>query len=348
MRALLAAMGCTLEGKSPSAMLGRQYRWRSDGPGPKRARRKRVRGVLSVIKSKGFYLAAAALVVISGCGHGRKSETFVVRLKAVPAPGHLVTTQDLDRSASIMRKRLQELGVPDGKVRIESRDVIAIQLPKGAATNIRFASKTALLEFYDFEAVLAGRSVAPGLSRLPIAKPSRTALVGKDRSTPPRTVVVSCKVADGNCLSVQQVPTSKGFYLFKNEPALTGADLDLSGTRADIDPQTNTPVVLIQFTNKGKKIFHDITRREAQRGALACQGARSQQDVLRCAQHFAIVLDHEIVSLPYIDFARNPDGIPGDNGAQIVLGHAGSLGEAKKLAQAVQTGALPVQFVRLP
>ena len=111
-----------------------------------------------------FCVAAAALVVISGCGHGKKSETFVVRLKAVPAPGHRVTTQDLDRSASVMRKRLRELGIPDGKVRIDSRDVIAIELPKGAATNIRFVSKPALLEFYDFEAVLAGRSVAPGPS----------------------------------------------------------------------------------------------------------------------------------------------------------------------------------------
>jgi preprotein translocase subunit SecD len=297
-----------------------------------------------------FFLcvAAAALVVISGCGHGKKSETLVVRLKAVPAPGHRVTTQDLDRSASIMRKRLRELGVSDGKVRIDSRDVIAIELPKGAATNIRFAAKTALLEFYDFEAVLAGPSVAPGLLRLPIAKTSLTALLGKDRAAPPGNVVVSCKAADGTCLSVQQVTTGKAFYLFKNEPVLTGAELDLSGTRADIDPQTNGPVMLIQFTNKGKKIFHDITRREAQRGALACQGANSQQDVQRCAQHFAIVLDHEIVALPYIDFARNPDGIPGDNGAQIDLGEGGSLGEAKKLARAVQTGALPLQFVRLP
>jgi preprotein translocase subunit SecD len=304
--------------------------------------------VLAVIKRRGFCFAAVVLVVISGCGHGKKSETFVVRLKAVPAPGHRVTTQDLDRSASIMRKRLREFGVSDGKVRIDSRDVIAIELPKGAATYIRFAAKTALLEFYDFEAVLAGSSVARGPFRLPIAKPSLTALLGKDRPAPRGTVVISCRVADGNCLSVQQVTTSKAFYLFKNEPALTGAELDLSGTRADIDPQTNTPVVLIQFTSKGKKIFHDITRREAQRAALACQGASSQQDVLRCAQHFAIVLDHEIVAVPYIDFARNPDGIPGDNGAEIDLGHAGSLGEAKKLAQAVQTGALPVQFVRLP
>ncbi len=293
-------------------------------------------------------VATAALVLISGCGHGRKPETFVVQLRAVPAPDHLVTTQDLNRSASIMRKRLRELGVPDAKVHIESRDVIAIELPKGAATNIRFATKTALLEFYDFEAVLAGPSVAPGLSRLPIAKPSLTALLGKDRSPPAGAVVVSCKVADGTCLSVQQVTTSKAFYLFKNKPAITGAELDLSGTRADIDPQTNRPVVLMQFTNKGKRIFHDITRPEAQRGALACQGASKDQDVLRCAQHFAIVLDHEIVSLPYIDFARNPDGIPGDNGVQIDLGESGSLGEAKKLARAVQTGALPLQFVKLP
>src|SRR2546423_10026925 len=146
MRVLLAAMGCSLDGKRPSAMLGRQYQWGPDGRRPNRARRKRVRGVLAVIKSKGLYFAVAALVAISGCGHGKRSETFAVRLKAVPAPGHRVTTQDVNRSASIMRKRLQELGVPDGKVSIESRDVIAIELPKGAATNIRFAAKTALLE----------------------------------------------------------------------------------------------------------------------------------------------------------------------------------------------------------
>jgi hypothetical protein len=47
---------------------------------------------------------------------------------------------------------------------------------------------------------------------------------------------------------------------------------------------------------------------------------------------FAIVLDREIQSVPYIDFVRNPDGIPGDSGAQIDMGRGGGLGEAKKLA----------------
>jgi len=85
----------------------------------------------------------------------------------------------------------------------------------------------------------------------------------------------------------------------------------------------------------------------ALRGALVGQGKTDSTSVLSCAQHFAIVLDGQIQSAPYIDFVRNPEGIPGDNGAQIDIG-AGGLGDAKRLALALQTGALPVQFVRLP
>ena len=39
----------------------------------------------------------------------------------------------------------------------------------------------------------------------------------------------------------------------------------------------------MQFTNKGKKIFHTITRREAERGALVCQGQRDSNAVTQCA-----------------------------------------------------------------
>ncbi|TML29717.1 MAG: protein translocase subunit SecD [Actinobacteria bacterium] len=170
---------------------------------------------------------------------------------------------------------------------------------------------------------------------------------------PQNTIVVSCDPGSGNCLSTKQITSSKAFYLLKHRlpdaqgnggiPEMTGTDLKLSGTRADIDSTTSQPVVLMQFTGHGKKVFHDITRREAQRGSLVCQGASSPQDIQRCAQHFAIVLDGQLQSVPYIDFKRNPDGIPGDTGAQIDMG-GGSLGDAKKLALVLQTGALPVQF----
>src|SRR4029453_10027556 len=105
--------------------------------------------------------------------------------------------------------------------------------------------------------------------------------------------------------------------------------------------------VLMQFTGKGKKVFHDITRREAQRGAAraAAAGASGPDAVNRDGQHFGIVLDRKLESAPYIDFQRNPDGIPGDNGAQIDLGKGGTIGEAKQLALVLQTGPLPINFI---
>ncbi|MBA3734939.1 MAG: protein translocase subunit SecD [Actinobacteria bacterium] len=332
-----------------------------------------------------------------------------VVLKAVPPKGHKLTADDVNRSIDIMRKRIDKLGVSEPEIRKQGSNQIVIQLAgiHDPATAAKVIGKTAVLEFYDFEADLTGPSVS-GLAQVPIAmgslydllaapgtqtlaekgasqwylfspqkvvkagpaptkavlltsqivqKPTSAGGLGKHvpkdwkiLRVPVNTVVVSCAVAGGNCLSSQQVTTPRGFYLLKHSdnadnpiPEMTGRELKLSGTRADIDPQSNGPVVLMQFTNKGKKIFHTITRREAERGALVCQGQRDSNAVSQCAQHFAIVLDREIQSVPYIDFVRNPDGIPGDNGAQIDMGGAG-LGDAKRLALVLQTGALPVKF----
>ncbi len=333
-----------------------------------------------------------------------------VVLKAVPPKGHKLTSEDMTRSIDIMRQRIDKLGVSEPEIRKQGTNQIVIQLagihdPAAAA---KLIGKTAVLEFYYFEADLIGPSVN-GLSQVPVATgslfellsaPATRTLAAKGTpsqwylfdsknvvragpaptkklllasqvvqkptsagglakhipkdwtilTVPQNAVVVSCDVAGGNCLSSQQLTTKTGFYLLKHSdnpnnpiPEMTGAELKLSGTRADIDPQSNGPVVLMQFTNKGKKTFHTITRREAERGALVCQGQRDAAAVRQCAQHFAIVLDRQIQSVPYIDFVRNPDGIPGDNGAQIDMGGSG-LGDAKKLALVLQTGALPVKF----
>jgi SecD/SecF fusion protein len=336
-----------------------------------------------------------------------------VVLKAVPPKGHKLTTDDLNRSIEIMRNRIDKLGVSEPEIRKQGSDEIVIQLagvhdPAAAA---KLIGKTAVLEFYDFEADLTGPSVTGGLQKVPVSTgtlygllsaPETRALAGKGTpsqwylfspkkvvragpaptrqallnsrivqqpaakgglgkhipkgwsilSVPKNTIVVSCDVASGSCLSTQQPTTPTVFYLLKHRegpgvqnpiPEMTGTELKLSGTRADIDPNTSQPVVLMQFTGKGKGIFHEITRREAQRGRLACQGADTDADIQRCAQHFAIVLDNQVQSVPYIDFRQNPDGIPGDNGAQIDMG-SGSLSDAKKLALVLQTGALPVKF----
>jgi len=167
---------------------------------------------------------------------------------------------------------------------------------------------------------------------------------------PANRIVVSCQAKTG-CLGARAVSPSGTYYylakFFPNRksnpvPEMTGGDLVLSGTRADFG-QGGGPIVTLQFTNHGSDQFQKITRDEAQRGQAKFDLAGKQGDYLNFVQHFAIVLDGQLESTPYIDFKRNADGIPGPN-AEIDLGQGGSIGEAKDLALVLQTGALPVTF----
>jgi SecD/SecF fusion protein len=161
---------------------------------------------------------------------------------------------------------------------------------------------------------------------------------------PKGTVIVSCGPPTSPCPGVSTNPTSTTWYLFKYNnpdapnnpnpiPEITGSDLKLSGTRADIDP-TRGPVVLMQFTSKGSKKFQKVTRGLYQRGSL-----------LNSPQHFAIVLDRQIKSFPQIDYTDSTlaNGISGN--AQIT--GLSSFKEAKDLALVLQTGSLPYNFATL-
>jgi SecD/SecF fusion protein len=170
---------------------------------------------------------------------------------------------------------------------------------------------------------------------------------------PAHTMVVSCQASTG-CLGASVVsPSGTYYYLaqyYPNRtdnpvPEMTGRDLVLSGTRADFG-QTGGPIVTLQFTNHGSSQFQKITKEEAQRGQTKFDLAGKQGDYKNYAQHFAIVLDGQLESTPFIDFKQNPDGIPGPN-AEIDLGAGGSIGEAKNLALILQTGALPVTFKQI-
>ena len=170
---------------------------------------------------------------------------------------------------------------------------------------------------------------------------------------PAHTMVVSCQASTG-CLGASVVsPSGTYYYLaqyYPNRtdnpvPEMTGRDLVLSGTRADFG-QGGGPIVTLQFTNHGSSQFQKITKEEAQRGQTKFDLAGKQGDYKNYAQHFAIVLDGQLESTPFIDFKQNPDGIPGPN-AEIDLGAGGSIGEAKNLALILQTGALPVTFKQI-
>ena len=59
------------------------------------------------------------------------------------------------------------------------------------------------------------------------------------------------------------------------------------------------------------------SRRSRARSPSAAPTTRSARPPIQTSQHFAIALDNELISAPYINWQENPDGIDGATGAQI-------------------------------
>jgi SecD/SecF fusion protein len=130
------------------------------------------------------------------------------------------------------------------------------------------------------------------------------------------------------------------WYALQDCPALTGTDVRNPEQNFDSGPGgTGQPIVTMEFTGEGREKFQDVTRQIAQRGQEAALPG-TPPDAAR--QHFAIVLDDELVSVPFIDFQQNPDGIDGSTGAQISGGF--DIQSAQDLANFLRIGALPVRL----
>ncbi|HTO26668.1 MAG TPA: hypothetical protein VMJ49_12240 [Gaiellaceae bacterium] len=201
----------------------------------------------------------------------------------------------------------------------------------------------------------ARRPIAgPSTTRAAILRPYGGTVPTGDEvlALPANTIAIACPQVNG-CLGIRQgrlSPDGTYYYLLKYlpqrrpdpVPELTGADLVPSGTKADVGP-FGAPVVLLQFTKPGSNRFLGITRAEAQRGRQRYDLAGRRGSYLNYAQHFAIVLDGRLESSPYIDFKRNPGGIPGPN-AEIDMGNGQTIEDARNLAIVLETGALPIRF----
>ncbi len=334
-----------------------------------------------------------------------------VVLKAVPPKHKTCDASCMERSISIMRSRIDKLGVAEPEIRKQGKNQIVIQLAgvHDAGQAAQIIGKTAQLQFYDLEEDVTGPStdgaghvVATGslygllnavkedakkgsptayylfnAKKQVAAGPEDTRakllnsttkgklkLSGKVPkgfvvlAVPPKTTVVSCVTSTGCVGTPASTTAGTVYYLFKFQPnnpidpipEATGSDLKLSAITADIGTAGQGNVVRLGFTGKGGKKFHDITRAEAFRGAQAASAAgQTSSDlntVTQYAQHFAIVLDGELKSTPYIDYKQNPDGVdPTGTGAEV--SNITSFSEAKDLALVLQTGALPVEFTQI-
>jgi SecD/SecF fusion protein len=323
-------------------------------------------------------------------------------LEAKPPPGRELTEADLDRSVSIIRERIDKLGVSETEVRKQGNNQIAIQIP-GVSDPERAAEiigKTAQLELYKFEANLIGPSrsaqgdAVPGTSIFNLLAGQQSQIKGdnarewylfdanrkrvagpretkeevlnikrvEDRlgpggklpkgwkwmGVPQNTIILTCGVDERYCPGVGENPDREYYYLLRYQPRdaenpvpeMTGEDLDLDGTRQDFDSRTGEAIVLMDFTDKGADKFHEVTRDIVESSRFRSSHVRGE-----VLDSFAIVLDGRIKSAPTVDPDDNPDGIPGDNGAQIT--GIGDVGEAKDLALVLQTGALPIESIQV-
>lgn len=137
-------------------------------------------------------------------------------------------------------------------------------------------------------------------------------------------------------------PNSAGppdkWYVVQNKPSLQGSDIVDPEQNFDNGPgRSGQPIVVFDFTRHGAAAWEAVTRRIARRGQ---DGQIPGADPLASAQHFAIVLDDALISVPYIDFQQNPDGIDASNGSQIQGGF--TVDSARNLAVILNAGALPV------
>ncbi|HVE67563.1 MAG TPA: protein translocase subunit SecD [Solirubrobacteraceae bacterium] len=164
------------------------------------------------------------------------------------------------------------------------------------------------------------------------------------RKRPPRSEILEVKTGTVVVKAERPDNAPKGtpdtYYVLNDDPALSGTDIK--------NPEQNTdqstggaggPIVTFEFTDSGRKKWHDVTREIAQRGlSLQVPGQPAQASF----QHFAAVLDQDLITVPFISFTDNPDGIDGRNGSQIEGGF--TIRTAQDLAQLLKTGALPLKL----
>jgi hypothetical protein len=127
-------------------------------------------------------------------------------------------------------------------------------------------------------------------------------------------------------------PTAQ-YYVLKDHVALFGNDITNPQQSTN---QSGSPDVTFSFTSRGAETFRQLTSTIARRGDLV-SGLGSMFN-----QHFAVALDSKLITVPQIDFKTYPDGIPGDDGADIAGGL--TIQSARDLATQLRLGALPIRL----
>ncbi len=370
-------------------------------------------------------LLVAGLVIASVAAIATKKTRLGLDLKGgvelvyqgKPTAQAKVTPESLERAISIMRTRVDQLGVAQPEIQRSGAEEIDVALPdvSNATRAQEEVGKTAQLELYDWETNVIGPSGKPagaseptvtggpragevqyGLpeyqavqraaKRAPILRRADTTWASGCTSAQvedciygswylldtahekvvrgpeetehnlysdlpkqpkgaklkavrvnPGTVLVQARPVESAAGKISN-PSPNSWYVLNDEPAMSGADIT-NPTQSN-DEQTGQPDVTFGFTSHGKGIFERVTKEIAHRGQEAQLPGIGHETAL---QHFAIVLDGQLITVPSIDFSKYPEGIDASTGSEISGGF--TLTSAQNLANELQSGALPIKLV---
>ncbi len=168
---------------------------------------------------------------------------------------------------------------------------------------------------------------------------------------PPGVKTKTVRVNPGTVLAQAQAETNtktgkvtkaepESWYVLNDNPVLSGSDITHPTQSVESGGgSAGAPDVTFGFTSKGAPIFTRVTREIAQRGQNSALPGVAAASAL---QHFAVVLDNQVITAPSIDYTRYPDGIDSTNGSEITGGF--TLTSAQNLADELQSGALPIKL----
>jgi preprotein translocase subunit SecD len=304
-------------------------------------------------------LAVIAVIVVALAikGHGspspsaqRAQVTVTFRVAGVPS------ATVLRDSITILQDRL-DAAFKDVQVRqSEGRITVAVR-SAGSNTRARVIAlaQPGELAFYDWEAnalTPSGETVASQLASqdptaLSISQGGTSAPGGvgagcisldQARSlsaTRHGTIVVSA-IAQTLNEQGQTANHQAGFFVLYDRPALTGSQITNPVTTVD---QSGQPAVSFGFTKSGALAFQQLTAGVAHRGALVSSLGQTLD------QHFAVAVDHRLITVPSIDFKAYPDGVPGNNGADIT--GAFTPQSARDLSTLLRYGPVAVRLIAI-
>jgi len=172
----------------------------------------------------------------------------------------------------------------------------------------------------------------------------------------PGTVLVQAHPEESTSKIVRSAPNS--FYVLNDDPVLSGKEIN-NPRQGLFNPQQQgilgllnkgkgegrqegpgPPDVVFGFSSSHSQVvFERLTREIAQRGMNAQLPGVPKARVL---QHYAVVLDEQVIAAPSIDFTQYPEGIDATHGSQITGSF--TLAFAWKLADELQSGSLPIKL----